>query len=252
MIEETEALFADEPEIAPVETATEEAMEAQPEPVGAEASEVTEIEPVAQPDKPEAGYVPIAALMDERDRRKAAEQRAQQFEQQRQPQSAPNPYDDPDGYAAHQQSLVQQAILADRFERSNEDAIEKFGEDTVKSAIEWAQSRAGTNPSFAAEYMSKPRPIHWIVQQHKRDALLSEIGDNPDDWFAREAVKRGLVPPSVSVAATSEIPAVAQPKQANTPAKVPPRSLATQGSGPSDVRDVASGPLAGVDAVFPQ
>lgn len=206
-------------------------------------------EPVAaQPERPEPGFVPIAAMMDERDRRKALEAELAQFKQQRQAPDAPDPYDDPQGFAAHQQTLVQQAIIADRFERSHEDAVEKHGEDTVRGAIEWAQQRAAANPAFAAEYMSKTRPIQWIVQQHKREADLADYSKDPVAFARRILETHGQL--SAPVAAAPAIPVAAPVQQAVPPVKVP-RSLATQGSGPSDIREVATGALAAVDSVFP-
>lgn len=234
------------PEVAP-----EPVVEPEVEMVEPEAPVTTEPQPeVVEPIRPEPGFVPISALMDERDKRKAAEQRASQFDQQRQQPQMPDPFDDPTGFANYQQSLVQQAIVADRFERSNEDAVEKWGESSVQSAIEWAAQRAQQNPSFAAEYMTKSRPVHWIVQQHQRHSMLDQIGDRSLDDFVREYVSKNpaLIANAATVAAAA--PAVASP-QASTPVRVP-RSLADQGSGPTDVRDVATGPLAAVDAVFTQ
>lgn len=205
-------------------------------------------EAVAQPERPEPGFVPIAAMMDERDRRKALEAELAQFKQQKPAPNAPDPYDDPQGFAAYQHSLVQEAIVKDRFERSHEDAVEKHGEETVQSALQWAQERATANPAFAAEYMSKTRPIQWIVQQHKREADLADYSKDPVAFARRILEAHGQV--SAPVAAAPAIPVAAPVQQAVPPVKVP-RSLATQGSGPSDIREVATGALAAVDSVFP-
>lgn len=246
MADEGEALFTDD-----VEEATEDVTEPEPQaeetpPAEPEAEPEPAPEPEPQPERPDAGFVPIAAMMDERDKRRAAEAELAKFRQQK-PQEAPDPFDDPVGFAGHQTNLVQQQLAEQRFAMSDMFARKEHGGETVEKAVEWAQSRAQADPVFASTMYRHPNPVDWIVQQHKRDALLSDMGDNPDDWFAREAAKRGFVQ-SASVAAT---PVVVQPQQASPPVKVPPRSLATQGSGPSDVRDVATGPLAGVDAVFP-
>src|SRR6478735_1788096 len=89
------------------------------EPIAEVASEpvAPAAEVVAQPEaaKPEPGYVPISALMDERDKRKAAEAKAQQYAPHPQQQQAPDPFDDPQAFAQYQHGLVQQAIVADRF-----------------------------------------------------------------------------------------------------------------------------------------
>lgn len=252
MAEELDNPLFDEPqEVAeleqPVEVPIEEApgetvAEVEPEPT-------PEPEPVAEPVRPEPGFVPISVVLDEREKRKAAEARARQFEQQ-QPQQAPNPYDDPEGFAAHQQQMVESRLTQERFAISDRYARKEHGAEAVENAVAWAQQRAQADPAFAMSYMRETDPIDWIVQQHKRDTLLSDIGDvnKLDDWFAREAAKRGYAAPNAPVATAA--PVAVQPKPAVPPVKVP-RSLATQGSGPSDVRDVATGPLAAVDAVFP-
>lgn len=184
------------------------------------------VAPTPEAPKDEQRTIPLATALNWRDEAKEYKRRVEAFEsQQRQNITTPDVFDDPEGYAAHQQSLVQQAIVTDRFERSNEDAIEKYGEDKVKAAVDWATARAQQNPTFATEYMGKTRPIHWIVQQHQRDAMLSEIGDNPDDYFAREAAKRGYVLPSATP--TEALSPIVQPAPKPVP---PPRSIASDRS----------------------
>lgn len=208
-------------------------------------------EPEPAPQEPEARHVPISAMLDERDKRKALEAERDRYKQeleqarQKPAQNVPDPYDDPQGFAAYQEQRVQEAVTQQRFQMSELMAKQTHGEETVNTAAQWALEKANSDPAFAAAYHRQAHPIDWIVQQHKRDAILSDIGDNVDDWFTREAAKRGYAPANVAAPA----PAVAQTQQATPPAKVP-RSLATQGSGPTDVRQVASGPTAAVDALF--
>lgn len=212
-----------QPEVVTEQPAPEPQPEAEPAPV---------IEPAPEaPKEDEQRTIPLATALQWRDEAKELKRwKEQQEAQRRQEPAAIDPFDDPVAFAAQQQSMVQQAIIADRFERSNEDAIEKFGKEKVSDAVKWAEQRAQSNPAFAVEYMSKPRPIHWIVQQHQRDAMLSEIGDNPDDYFAREAAKRGYVLPSATVAA----PVAAVAQQVAKPT-APPRSIASERTAPAPV-----------------
>ena len=224
-----EAPEAPEPQPeAPVETPVEEQALPEPEPA-------PEAQPAPNPEpeqsREEQRTIPLATALNWRDEAKEYKRKVEQFEaQQRQNTTQPDPFDDPAGFAAHQQSLVQQAIIADRFERSNEEAVEKFGEDKVKAAVEWAGERAKANPGFAAEYMSKTRPIHWIVQQHQRDAMVSEIGDRSMDDFVRDYIARnpGLLPQSAAPVAAVPV-AAAVPQPASKPAP-PPRSIASDRS----------------------
>lgn len=213
--------------------------------------EQTEQEPEPAPQEQEARHVPISAMLDERDKRKALEAERdrykQELEQARQKpvQNVPDPYDDPQGFAAYQEQRVQEAVTQQRFQMSELMAKQVHGEETVTKASEWALEKANSDPAFAAAYHRQAHPIDWIVQQHKRDALYSQL---PTDVSSLdELIEREIARRSASVAAPA--PAVAQTQQATPPAKVP-RSLATQGSGPTDVRQVASGPTAAVDALF--
>jgi hypothetical protein len=239
----TEALFgegkepeAPAPEVAPVEPPA-------PEPEAPPAPEPT---PEPAPEAPkEDKSVPLSALLDERDRRKAAEAKAAEFEARQSapaPVDMPDPIDDPRGFADWQQNQVQQAVIANRFEVSDLMAKQQYGEETVKTAAEWAMEKAKAEPLFAQAYMQQPHPIDWIVREHKRSALLSEVGDNPDDWFQREAAKRGYAPTAPN---SAPAPAVAAPQPAVKPA-VPPRSIASDAPAPK----VQGDPSADFMAIF--
>lgn len=231
-----------EPDPAPVEDAPVE------QPEVAEPAPVVEPEPTPEPETPkdEPRSIPLATALQWRDEAKELKRwKEQQEAQQRQPATRPDPFDDPEGFAAHQQQLVEQRLTQERFAFSDRFARKEHGAETVDAAVQWAAERGRADPAFAMSYMREADPVDWIVQQHKRDALLSDIGGNVDDWFVREAAKRGYAAPSAPVAA----PVAAAPQPASPPARAP-RSLATMGSGPSDVRGTATGPLAGVDALF--
>jgi hypothetical protein len=216
-----EAPVEPEVEAAPVETPVEPQVvpEATPEPEPA-------LTPTPEPEAPQdERHVPLGKFLDQRDELREYKRKVAEFEaRQQQPQGAPDPFDDPQAFAQHQQQLVQQAIVADRFERSNEDAVEKWGEDKVREAVEWAGERAKANPAFAAEYMGKTRPIHWIVQQHERESDLQKLGGmSLDDYIQAEIAKRSASLPSAAPAA-APVAAVATP--APRPA-APPRSIAS-------------------------
>lgn len=245
-------------EEAPVEPAevlaeqvTEEVVEDQPEPE-VETPEEPEQPPEPTPEdeapKEEARTVPLATFLDQRDElRELRRFKAEREAQTRQQQPMPDPFDDPSGFAAAQQELVEQRLTQERFAMSDMFARQAHGQEAVESAVTWAQERAATDPSFALSYMRQQNPIDWIVRQHRQDDLIKQIGDSPDEWVKRRYAE---IMTTAGPAAAPAPFAAASPKQAPAPVKVP-RSLATQGAGPSDVREVATGPLAAVDAVFP-
>lgn len=242
----TEEVAAPTPE-APVEATPapevveQPALEVAPEP---EAPAVPEV-------KEDERSIPLPTFLDMRDRAKAAERRAQELEAQHAPRPAPvempDPVDDPHGFAAWQNGQVQEALIAERFNMSDMMAKQVHGAEVVKTAAEWATERARTDPAFRMSYMQQPHPLDWIVREHKRSGLISEIGDNVDDWFAREAAKRGFQPSVPNAAATPVVAAQAQPAPL---VPSPPRSLASEPGKGGGVKEVPTGPMAALEAVF--
>lgn len=206
------------------------------------------VEPIAktpevEPEQKQPGFVPLAAMLDERDKRKAAEQERtslqEQLKSREAPVTVPDPYDDPEGYNQHTQRQIDQMMTAQRFNTSALIAKQAHGVEAVDAAAAWAEERAKTDPSFASMYMREEHPIEWIVQQHKRDSLVSQLPTDVsslDELIEREIAKRGLTAP---IAAPAVQPVL---KSAE-----PPRSIASDAS-PSN--NTTSDPSAEFDAIF--
>lgn len=232
----------EQPAEVPAEPTTPVEPEVPETPIAEEPPAPEQIAPQPQPEAPHEHSIPLKVALDWRDEAKRLRRELEQKNAQP-PVEAPDPYNDPQGFAAHQNGQVEQALINQRFAMSDMMAREKHGADVVEKAAAWATERAQADPGFAQSYMRQQHPIEWIVQQHKRDALLSDIGDNMDDWFTREAAKRGYVAaPAPMVAA----PAVTEQQ----PAPAPPRSLASVPSKGGGVKDVPTGPMAALGAVF--
>jgi hypothetical protein len=212
------------------------------EPVQAPAPETP---PVPAPQQEHS--IPLPKYLDERERRREAERRVAEFEARQAPSQRPDPLDDPAGYGAFLESEMETRLSQQRFQMSDIMARQAHGAETVENAVKWAQEKASADPMFAASYMRDPNPIDWIVRQHQRDALLSDIGDvsKLDDWIAREAAKRGYALPSATlVAAPIPVAAVTQP--AIRPA-APPRSIASEAAA---TESTAGDPRAEFMAIF--
>lgn len=236
---------AQEPETVIVEQPVE--VEAPPE-------QVAETPPAPEQPQPEAPVqeeprtIPLATFLDQRDELKRYKQEAealrqQQAQRQQPPIEAPDPLDDPQGFAAHQSRHVEQALTEQRFQISDVIARQQHGADVVDAAGQWAAEKARTDQAFAVSYMRQQHPIDWIVQQHRQDQLLTDIGGNVDDWFTREATKRGYAPAQIAAVSMA-----APQQQAPVPA-TPPRSLASV-PGAGGVSDVPTGPMAALGSVF--
>lgn len=225
MAEKVAELFGDEPKPQSEPTA------AAPEPKAPEPSQaVTQpTVPTPEPPKPaepkiEPGHVPLAAVLDEREKRKKAEERLAALEaQQRKPQAAPSVQDDPEGFAQYVQQVQERGAISSRFELSEVIATKDHGADVVKAAMDWGMERSQQSPAFAAEYLKQKHPIDWAVRQHKREKLVSEIGD--DDaaqkaFIERRARELGLIPAAPPTGA----PAPQAAPQPVAPSKPPPPS----------------------------
>jgi len=202
--------------------------------------------PVPVPEK-QREEIPLPVFLDMRDKLKAAERERDELRAaQRQPQAVPSIQDDPEAFAAHQADLINRTRTSTIFDVSETMATEKYGAEPVKSAMDWAMQRAEASPAFAAEYLKQKHPIDWAVKQQKRDALLNEMGDDPDAFIARKIAER-----SAGQAQTPAAPVMAHTQpvapQAHTPA--PPASLASAPSA-GGMATIPTGPMAAFDATF--
>jgi len=224
MIAEEEPVVA-EPETAPVEEVVEEPVQPEPEPEPEPVSE-----PTPEPEAPkEAQHVPLATFLDKRDEARELKRRleayeAREREQQRRPEI--DPFDDPQGYAAQLEQRIETGRIQERFAISDRFARKEHGADTVDAAVQWAQQRAQQDPTFAAGYMREADPVDWIVQQHKRDALLSDIGNRSMDDYVRDYIAKN---PGIAaqIAPVEAVPVAAVVQPAAKPT-APPRSIASE------------------------
>jgi len=172
--------------------------------------------------KAEPGYVPLGALLDTRDKLKAAEARASQLEQeqaqyrasQQQSQAMPDMFEDPEGYQqviAHQ---IQQATLNTRLDISEEMARGKYDDATVDAARDWVLSQGQANPGFVNQVLSSRNPYEFAVKEHRRVQALDKLSDpaDLDQFLAWRAAQ-------TEQAANPAIP--------NQGSPLPPRSLAS-------------------------
>lgn len=183
-------------EVAPVE-------------VAAEAEKPAEV--VEEP-KPEPQFIPITALLDERDKRKALEQELARYAEQAKPREvpqAPDMFEDPEGYTAYQHQLHSQAVMNNKLDISEEMARDKFGDEKVDATRDWALKAFATRPGFQQEVLSQRHPWKYAVETYEREQIASSV--TADDYAQFQAWK----------AAQTAI----QP--APTSRQTPPKSLAS-------------------------
>lgn len=166
----------EEPRVEEVQ-APEPVIETPVEPVAAEPHPF--VAPVVPPVH-EPGFVPIAAIMDERDKRKAVEEQLRALLAQQQPQQVPDPIEDPEGAFAHQQALTQQAVLNSKLDISEDLARDKHGEETVDAAKNWALQKFSQSPAYQAEVLRQRNPYAFVVKEYQKEQTLQKLG-TPDD-----------------------------------------------------------------------
>lgn len=131
--------------------------------------------------EPEAKHVPLNALLDERDKRKKLEQELEALRQQK-PQAAvqqvqaPDIFEDPDQYNAY----IEDRITQERIRFSEQIAVMKHGEDTVKEAVQWGVQLCDVDPHFNAQVKASPDPIGFVLDKFQRDKISQDV--TPDKY----------------------------------------------------------------------
>jgi len=166
----------------------------------------------------------LHATLDEREKRQRLERENAELRAQIQPRTIPSIQDE-EAYTAHVNDMVNRAVVSERFNVSESMAQEKHGADAVKAAMDWGMQRSQESPAFAAEYMRQKHPIDWAVKQHKRDALMKDLGDDPDAWVRKRYAEINPSGTTTAIPQASQAQAAPQPTPQQQP--LPTKSLAS-------------------------
>lgn len=173
----------------------------------------TQQQPEQTQSKPDQdAHVPSWRLREEREAREAAERRAQEREVhwQRQiaelqarlpkaePQPAPDVFDNPDAFLQHG---VRQAVdpvkqeLAKLTEfYSQRDAVREHGAEAVKSAFHALDQAAVAGDPEAKAVVARVKqsmdPFGDMVAWHKKQTVISQVGNDPNAWFEKQLEDR--------------------------------------------------------------
>lgn len=177
---------------------------------------VTIPEPKAEP-----GFVPLAAVLDERDRRKQLEKELEQYRQQQQA-TQPEPVDfwaDPDARLAQERQEFQIMLYQQKAQMSRRFAEMQHGREEVEAAVEWARAQCDADPAFNQKVFVSDDPVGFAVEAYRREQIASSM--SMDDFKAFQAWKQAQSNPQPVAAA---IPTMAQDAP---PVPAPPKSLVT-------------------------
>jgi hypothetical protein len=228
----------------PVDPETVPAIDAQvqasPEPIAEPVIETPSLASTPEP-RPESGHIPISALLDEREKRKALEARIAQYEQDRaaQPAAAPDPSRDPHGYQQHLMQQVQQTVLDTRLNMSETSSRRHYGDSLTDQAKDWALAKFGTNPAFQNEVLGSPDPYDYAIKAFQRDQISSQV--TPDKFAAFQAWESAQ-------AQIASAPASIAPAPSSAPV---PRSIASISSAGGGVAHEPNDPESAFAGAFP-
>jgi hypothetical protein len=217
----------------------------QPEPVTQ-----AETTPAAEPTVVnEQGHrVPLSEYLGEREKRQAAERRAQEIEQQlnelrrqQRPQPIPDLLESPENYAAHvRQQVSQEAramVLNMAFETTR--AQDQAAFDAAFAALE-GRVRAGDTRT-RDEIVNAPHPGIALMRWHKQQETLRQIGDGGLDAFRQRALDEALKDPAFRTKAMEAWRTEAQQQPAN--GSRPSPSLPSVNRLTGSARSADAGPL---------
>lgn len=200
---------------AQAEGAPSEAAQAPPE---ANLAPAPDPAPEAAPADQQHGFVPIAALLDERDKRQAADAEAKRLREWREQQEAmarrqppPSLDDDPHGFHEHQAAQIQSALYDQKLAFSQRMAVVEHGKDAVEAAKDWYNTYAAQDPFFDRKVASSDDPYGVVIVEWKRQQLLSKVDPTDLDAFLAWKAQQAGQAPVVNPNAPAGAPIVAQP-----------------------------------------
>ena len=158
-------------------------VEAQPEPEGDRARD------------PETGrFIPLTVLLDERDKRRDQNREMEELKQKLQKYEQPSdqPHEMPTDPREMVQTLVaeqQRMAFDERLNVSEMLARQTFGDDIVTAAQQAYRVAKQANPALQQALQEQLHPYKYVVEWHKQQKLLSEIGTDPEAWRKAETEK---------------------------------------------------------------
>ena len=211
--------------------------------------EPTLSQPASAPVQPPSGYIPIAAVLDEREKRQKFERELEEYKRKfeeatRKPPQPLDPLADPEAFERQLNERIERVRWDAITNASLVAAVRHHGQEKVKAAEEWLQQELQQNPALWQSIQRQPDPYDFVVSQHQRTLRLQKIGDeDPEAWAQKWAEANGYQkvtpqPQAAGGAGPSSQPTLPRPSLASAPS--------AGGRTPS----TPTGPGAAFDAVF--
>lgn len=143
--------------------------------------------PAAQEERHQ--HVPITALLDERDKRKAAQHELEELRRWKAEQEArthqppPDFYENPEARLQMEREAIQRALVADRVERSRHLAVREHGQAFVEEVVNFFNDPKHAPKSH--EFLGHPFPMEAAITYYRQQKALTEMGDDPAAYRER-------------------------------------------------------------------
>ena len=186
-------------------------------------------QPASAPVQPPPGYIPMAAVLDEREKRQKYERELEEMrrkyeEATRKPPVPLDPIADPEAFERSLNERIAQVRWDAITATSLATAMRTHGQEKVKAAEEWLQAELQSNPALWQTIQRQPDAYDFVVSQHQRTLRLQKIGDeDPETWAQKWAEANGYVkagtqqPQGAGVAGPSPNPTLPRPSLASAP-----------------------------------
>ena len=185
--------------------------------------------------EPEPGLVPLAALLDERDKRKKFEDQLRELQRQANPPATPEPTE-----------VLQAQRYADNLRFSRKFAEREYGKDTIATVHDWVVAKCDADPAFNEQMRQSEDPYEAAYQAYNRAQLEPLIADvKPADFAAFKAWQ-------AQQAAGDPIPAQQPPAAQAAPVAVPKSLVNAPGNGAAGKPFVDQRPGAAFEAAIPR
>jgi hypothetical protein len=203
--------------------------------------ELTKTVETAPAPKNDGPQVPLSKYLDAHHEAREYKRKLAEFESKQVAPQAPDPALDPEGYTQFQTQTFENRILDQKISMSEIMATQIHGADLVKEAR--AAVVATGDELLAQKFLKTAHPIEEVVKWFKQQKLLSDIGENPDEYVKRRWAEMNAAP---AVDAGSQQPQITKP----TPPVIPPPSLSRAPSTGAKPSDVPVGAGNAFDSVF--
>lgn len=146
-------------------------------------------EPPSAPEE-KSRDVPFVALMDEREKRQAAQREAEEYRKkiadyEKRLADYQTPKEKPD-FFENPEAVVQQHVTAVKLQQSKFLAEKEYGADVVAEAYAYFDQ----HPQESQALLNHPSPFHAAVEHYKRQKAISDMGPDPEAWINAQVEAR--------------------------------------------------------------